>query len=121
LLERVLANLFANAVEHSPPDRPPTMSAHHADDVVLLDVADHGPGVPDDLRSRMFEPFERLREQGGDRASGNGVGLGLTVAKGLAEAMGAAVTALDTPGGGLTMRVTLPVAAPADSAVARRP
>ena len=121
LLERVLANLFANAIEHSPPDRPPTMSASYMDGCVLLDVADHGPGVPEDLRSRMFEPFQRLREQGGERATGNGVGLGLTVAKGLAEAMGAAVTALDTPGGGLTMRVTLPAAAPADSAVARRP
>jgi len=97
------------------------MSASYMDGCVLLDVADHGPGVPEDLRSRMFEPFQRLREQGGERATGNGVGLGLTVAKGLAEAMGAAVTALDTPGGGLTMRVTLPAAAPADSAVARRP
>src|SRR5215472_13308309 len=121
LLERVLANLFANAVEHSPPGRPPTMSARYQDGFVLLDVADSGPGVPEDLRSRMFEPFERLREQAGERASGTGVGLGLTVAKGLAEAMGASVTALDTPGGGLTMRVTLPVVAPADSAVARRP
>ena len=97
------------------------MSARYQDGFVLLDVADSGPGVPEDLRSRMFEPFERLREQAGERASGTGVGLGLTVAKGLAEAMGASVTALDTPGGGLTMRVTLPVVAPADSAVARRP
>jgi two-component system, OmpR family, sensor histidine kinase KdpD len=122
LLERVLANLFANAVEHSPADRPPTMSARQSGDFVLLEVADHGCGVPADLKSAMFEPFERLGERAGERASGNGIGLGLTVAKGLAEAMGASITALDTPGGGLTMRVTLPMAArAAESAMATEP
>jgi two-component system sensor histidine kinase KdpD len=63
----------------------------------------------------MFEPFERL----GDRPSGTGVGLGLAVAKGFLEAMGGSVVAVDTPGGGLTVQVTLPVAAtPAASAAA---
>jgi two-component system sensor histidine kinase KdpD len=106
LLERVLANLFANALGHSPPDRPPGMRARRAGDTVLLEVTDHGPGVPDALKTRMFEPFERLE----DRGAGTGVGLGLAVAKGFAEAMGAAITAADTPGGGLTMEVALPVA-----------
>ena len=73
---------------------------------MLLDVIDHGRGVPDQLKPRMFEPFERLDERGG----GTGVGLGLAVAKGFLAAMGGSMTALDTPGGGLTMRVTLPVA-----------
>jgi two-component system sensor histidine kinase KdpD len=114
LLERVLANLFANAIAHSPPGRPPVMTARHAGDVVLLDVIDHGRGVADQLKPVMFEPFERLDERGG----GTGVGLGLAVARGFLSAMGGSVTALDTPGGGLTMRVTLPVAAPASSAMA---
>jgi len=105
LLERVLANLFANAVAHSPPGRPPVMSARHVGDVVQLDLIDHGRGVPDQLKPRMFEPFERLDE----RSAGTGVGLGLAVAQGFAEAMGGSIAALDTPGGGLTMRVTLPV------------
>lgn len=106
LLERVLANLFANALWHSPPDRPPAMRACHVGDTVVLEVADHGKGVPDELKARMFEPFERLD----DRNTGTGVGLGLAVARGFIEAMGASMTAADTPGGGLTMRVTLPVA-----------
>jgi two-component system sensor histidine kinase KdpD len=115
LLERALANLFSNAVAHSPPGRPPTMSARQAGDVVLVDVVDHGRGVPDQLKPRMFEPFERLDE----RNTGTGVGLGLAVARGFLEAMGGSLAALDTPGGGLTMRVSLPaVAAQADSAMA---
>jgi two-component system sensor histidine kinase KdpD len=67
---------------------------------------DHGRGVPDGLKPRMFEPFDRLDERG----TGTGVGLGLAVAKGFLEVMGGSVTAADTPGGGLTLRVRLPVA-----------
>ncbi|HUD38767.1 MAG TPA: DUF4118 domain-containing protein [Streptosporangiaceae bacterium] len=106
LLERVLANLFTNALAHSPAGRPPVMVARYQDGSVVLDVIDHGPGVPDELKPRMFEPFERL----GERNTGNGVGLGLAVAKGFIDATGGAIEAVDTPGGGLTMRVTLPVA-----------
>ena len=107
LLDRVLANLFSNALGHSPPGRAPVMRAHRVADRVVLEVEDYGPGVPDHLKSRIFEPFERLDERG----TGNGVGLGLAVAKGFLDAMGGSVAALDTPGGGLTMRVVLPVAA----------
>ena len=82
------------------------MVARYQDGSVVLDVIDHGPGVPDELKPRMFEPFERL----GERNTGNGVGLGLAVAKGFIDATGGAIEAVDTPGGGLTMRVTLPVA-----------
>ncbi len=105
LLERVLANLFANALAYSPPDRPPAMRAHRAGDTVVLEVTDHGRGVPDECKQQIFEPFQRVGP-----SPGTGVGLGLAVAKGLAEAMGASLEAADTPGGGLTMRVTLPVA-----------
>jgi two-component system sensor histidine kinase KdpD len=110
LLERVLANLFANALAYSPPDRPPVMRAHRAGDTVVLAVADHGRGVPDEWKQRIFEPFQRMGAK-----PGTGVGLGLAVAKGLAEAMGASLEAADTPGGGLTMRVTLRVAGKAAS------
>jgi two-component system, OmpR family, sensor histidine kinase KdpD len=107
LLERVLANLFSNALAHSPAGRPPELRAARAGDAVLVEVRDHGPGVPGEFRARMFEPFERL----GERGSGTGVGLGLAVARGFLEAMGGTVAAADTPGGGLTVRVSLPVAA----------
>jgi two-component system, OmpR family, sensor histidine kinase KdpD len=115
LLERVLANLFANALAHSPDGRPPALHAYPAGDTVLLEVSDHGPGVADEFKLRMFEPFERLDE----RASGTGVGLGLAVAKGFLAAMGGSIVATDTPGGGLTVQVILPAAAaPAASSAA---
>ena len=104
LLERVLANLFSNALHHSTAARPPSLQAHRKDDTVILEVVDHGPGVPDGLKTEIFEPFRRFD----DRKVG--VGLGLAVAKGFTEAMGGAIVAADTPGGGLTVRITLPVA-----------
>jgi two-component system, OmpR family, sensor histidine kinase KdpD len=105
LLERVLANLFSNALRYSPAARPPALRAREDGERVVLEVTDHGPGVPGDLKERIFEPFQRLD----DRSSG--VGLGLAVAKGFAEAMGGTIVAVDTPGGGLTVRVTLPAVA----------
>jgi two-component system, OmpR family, sensor histidine kinase KdpD len=102
LLERVLANLFSNALRHSPPDQRPSLRAREDGDRVILDVIDHGCGVPADLKERIFEPFARLDERS------PGVGLGLAVAKGFAEAMGGAIVAIDTPRGGLTVRVTMP-------------
>jgi len=111
LLERVLANLFSNALRHSPQDSPPALLAREVGDRVVLEVVDHGAGVPGDLKERIFEPFLRLEERS------PGVGLGLAVAKGFAEAMGGTIAAVDTAGGGLTMRVTLPAVASGDRAV----
>jgi two-component system sensor histidine kinase KdpD len=111
LLERVLANLFSNALRYSPPARPPELHAELVEDTVLLEVVDHGQGVPDEQKERVFEPFTRV----GDRHPG--VGLGLAVAKGFAEAMGGRITATDTPGGGLTVQITLPVASGDKSAL----
>ena len=102
LLERVLANLFSNALRHSPHDLRPMLRAKEDGDRVVIDVVDHGSGVPAELKERIFEPFARLD------ARSPGVGLGLAVAKGFAEAMGGTIVAVDTPGGGLTVRVTLP-------------
>ncbi|HEX9042174.1 MAG TPA: DUF4118 domain-containing protein [Trebonia sp.] len=102
LLERVLANLFSNALRHSPPDMWPMLRAREDGDRVVIDVVDRGSGVPAGLKEQIFEPFARLD------ARSPGVGLGLAVAKGFAEAMGGTIVAVDTPGGGLTVRVTLP-------------
>ena len=112
LLERVLANIFSNALRHSPPNQPPVLRARPDGDTVLLEVVDHGPGVPgDQLKRQIFEPFQRFDDRNA------GVGLGLAVAKGFAEAMGGGIVAVDTPGGGLTIRVTLPVAHSEDRSV----
>ena len=105
LLERVLANLVGNAVRHAP-SGPVAVTGGLVDDHVELRIVDHGPGVAPADQERLFAPFQRL----GDSPAGHGVGLGLAVARGLTEAMGGTVTVEDTPGGGLTMAVTLPAA-----------
>jgi two-component system, OmpR family, sensor histidine kinase KdpD len=105
LLERAVANVVANAVAWSPPDRPVQVTAAHHGDQVELCVIDHGPGIPVGDRGRLFQPFQRL----GD-AAGGGVGLGLAVARGFLDAMHGQLTPEDTPGGGLTMRIRLPAA-----------
>jgi two-component system sensor histidine kinase KdpD len=106
LLERILANLVGNAVRHSPPDRPPLVSASALADRVELRVVDRGGGVPEDEWQRIFVPFQRL----GDRDNTVGVGLGLALSRGLAQAMGGSVEPEHTPGGGLTMVLSLPAA-----------
>jgi K+-sensing histidine kinase KdpD len=107
LLERVVANLVANARRFGPEGQPVRVQADADDRVVRLHVSDRGPGVPQEEWTRIFQPFQRL----GDRPTdGAGVGLGLAIARGFTEAMGGTLTPADTPGGGLTMTVTLPVA-----------
>jgi two-component system sensor histidine kinase KdpD len=106
LLERVLVNLLGNALRYSPRGRSPLIAASCHAGSVEIRVVDRGPGVPEEQRDWMFAPFQRL----GDRDSTAGVGLGLALSQGLTTAMGGTLTADDTPGGGLTMTVTLPLA-----------
>ncbi|WP_369269749.1 DUF4118 domain-containing protein [Streptomyces sp. R11] len=106
LLERAVANVVENAVKYGPQDKPVLVSASAIRDRVEVRVIDRGRGVPDEAKERIFEPFQRY----GDAPRGAGVGLGLAVARGFAEAMGGTITAEDTPGGGLTMVLSLPMA-----------
>ncbi|MBO1335732.1 sensor histidine kinase KdpD [Streptomyces sp. VRA16 Mangrove soil] len=119
LLERAVANIVENAVKYSPSDEPVLVAASALGDRVELRVVDRGPGVPDEAKHRIFAPFQRY----GDAPRGAGVGLGLAVARGFVEAMGGTLTAEDTPGGGLTMVLTLRVAgmAPEPSAALDQP
>jgi two-component system, OmpR family, sensor histidine kinase KdpD len=103
LLERVVANVVDNAVAWSPPGEAVRVEAGAIAGRVDLRVVDQGPGIPADERERIFLPFQRL----GDQSNGTGTGLGLAVARGFVEAMGGEITVEDTPGGGLTMVVSL--------------
>jgi two-component system sensor histidine kinase KdpD len=104
IAERVIVNLAGNALRYSPAAAPPLLTARPAGNRVEVRVVDHGPGIPPADRKRVFQPFCRL----GDPGDRTGVGLGLAVARGLAETMGGTVEPEDTPGGGLTMVLTLP-------------
>ncbi|MER6441832.1 MULTISPECIES: sensor histidine kinase [unclassified Streptomyces] len=110
LLERAVANLVENAVKYSPAGERVLVAASAIADRVEVRVVDRGPGVPDEAKERIFAPFQRY----GDAPRGAGVGLGLAVARGFAESMGGTLNAEDTPGGGLTMVLTV-------RAVDRRP
>ncbi len=103
LLTRALVNILSNALRYAPSDDPPLVTGSVAGRVVQLRIIDAGPGVPADDLPRIFTPFQRL----GDTDNRTGLGLGLALSRGLIDAMGGSLTAEDTPGGGLTMVVTL--------------
>jgi two-component system, OmpR family, sensor histidine kinase KdpD len=106
ILERVIANVTANALRYSPPGSPPLLTASALADRVELRIVDRGPGIPEADRDRIFVPFQRL----GDTDNTTGVGLGLALSRGLTEAMGGTLDLEETPGGGLTMAISLPAA-----------
>ena len=106
LLERVVANVLDNALRHGVNGSREAISARastHCDHVELR-IVDHGRGLKKGTAESAFAPFQRL----GDRDATPGVGLGLSVAKGFTEAMGGSIRAEDTPGGGLTVVISLP-------------
>ena len=109
LLERVVANLLSNAIRYSR-EQPPVVAGSWLGDTVELRVMDRGPGIPPEIREEVFMPFQRL----GDTDNTAGVGLGLALSRGLTEVMGGSLRPEETPGGGLTMVVSLQ-AAPADA------
>lgn len=106
LLQRVVVNVLANAHRHSPAGIPVRVSTSRLGGSAQLRIIDHGPGIPIDRRDDVFAPFQRL----GDTDNATGLGLGLALSKGFSEGMGGALTLEDTPGGGLTMVIELPLA-----------
>ncbi|HTL40637.1 MAG TPA: ATP-binding protein [Pseudolysinimonas sp.] len=106
LLQRAVVNLLANALRFSPEGAVPTLSSSRFDNRVQLRIVDTGPGIPEERRSDVFVPFQRL----GDTDNTSGVGLGLALSRGFVEAMGGTIELEDTPGGGLTMVIELEAA-----------
>ena len=105
LLQRVIVNVLANARRHSPDGVPVLVSTSRLGAVAEIRIVDRGDGVPTDRRDDMFAPFQRL----GDVDNTTGLGLGLALSRGFTEGMGGTLTPEDTPGGGLTMVIALPV------------
>src|SRR6202008_328655 len=94
----------------SPAGTPPLVSASSLGDRIEIRIIDRGPGIPPEQASRMFVPFQRM----GDTDNTTGIGLGLALSRGLTEAMDGTLEPEETPGGGLTMALSLPaVPAPA--------
>jgi len=105
LLDRVLSNVLENAVRHSPGRQEIVVNGSVIGDRLQIRVVDRGSGVPDNAKEEIFAPFRRFA----DTSRGEGVGLGLAVARGLTEAMDGTLSAEDTPGGGLTIVIDLPL------------
>lgn len=102
-LRRAIGNLIANAVKYG---REATVGVRRDDDMVIIEVADLGPGIPEAIRERVFTPFFRA-EESRNRETG-GTGLGLSVARSIIRRHGGDIALLDRAGGGLLARVSLP-------------
>jgi two-component system sensor histidine kinase KdpD len=104
LMEQVLMNLFDNALKYAPPATAIELSASVLDHTLLVEIADRGPGIPPGDEERIFDKFYRA-----DPAREGGVGLGLTICRGIIGAHGGRIWAENRPGGGACFRFTLPL------------
>jgi len=102
---RVLVNLIDNAAKYSPAGAPIDVGARRVGGELHFWVADRGPGIVDDDRERIFEPYYRRRVGDADLA---GAGLGLSIAKGIAEAQGGHLTFAARDGGGSVFTLSVP-------------
>jgi two-component system sensor histidine kinase KdpD len=103
-IEQVFLNLLDNAARYSPPGTPIDISASVVGLKLVVEVSDRGPGFAAGEEQRIFEKFYRGRS-----ARVGGVGLGLAICRAVIEAHGGAITAENRPGGGGTLRFTLPL------------
>ncbi|HEX8778184.1 MAG TPA: sensor histidine kinase KdpD [Rhodanobacter sp.] len=112
LIEQALFNILENAARFSPPGEAVRIAVHGAGERLLIDVADRGPGIPEEERARIFDMFYSVAR--GDRAP-QGTGLGLAICRGMIGAHGGSVEALPGDGQGTTIRINLPLPPPPDT------
>jgi two-component system sensor histidine kinase KdpD len=105
LMTQVLVNLLDNALKYSPPDKSIEIAARTDADKLTMEIADHGPGVPEGDLTRVFDKFYRIPIPEG----AGGTGLGLAICKGIVEAHGGDIRAENQTGGGLRVTITLPI------------
>ena len=105
-LDHVVQNLIDNAIKYGG-GTPVTVHAERVDGHIRISVADRGPGLPGGAEKRVFEKFFRAHPVG--EPSSGGVGLGLTICRGIVEAHGGQITAANRSGGGAVFEVTLPI------------
>jgi two-component system sensor histidine kinase KdpD len=113
-IDEVLTNLIENAVKYTPPGSEIAIRATRENDVVRVEVADRGPGIPPEALPRLFEPFYRVQREG---QMARGTGLGLAVAKGLVEAHGGRIWAENRKEGGASFVFALPLGEPGQAPV----
>ncbi len=105
LIEQVLINLLENAAKYTPGNTPIELSAIREDDSIVVEVADHGPGLDPGETEKVFEMFYRGQQKGRE----GGAGLGLPICRGIVRAHGGRIWAQNRPGGGVAFRFTLPL------------
>ncbi len=105
LIQQVVINLIENALKYAPADSPIELTAATQDGAVLFEIADRGPGLQPGDEQRIFDKFYRANPE-----REGGVGLGLTICRGIIEAHGGRIWAENRPGGGAVFRFTLPLA-----------
>lgn len=103
-LSRALANVIDNALKYSFAKHPVEVRVYSDGASAIIDVADRGPGIPEECRAVVFQPFERL----GRDEDIPGTGLGLAVVSSVAESHGGTAIALERAGGGALVRLVLP-------------
>jgi two-component system sensor histidine kinase KdpD len=103
LTGQALGNLLANAAIHTPPGTPIEINARVDERNLVIEVADRGPGVPEDQLERIFDIFQRAPD-----AKPGGTGLGLAIVRGFVEAQGGNVTAANRSGGGALFAIRMP-------------
>ena len=119
LLLQALGNVVENSLRHEPAERRVIIRGRALADAARLEVVNHGPSVAPEERDRLMEPFYQSRD---GRSQKGGVGLGLAIARGILEAHHGDIRIEDTPGGGATFVLTLPLDkqyGPRDTSAAR--